>query len=64
VNDYYFAGYYAASPATNPQGPAAGGVRVIRGGSWNSATFNFRTSTRASNIPTTQNDEIGFRCAK
>lgn len=63
VNDWYDAGYYAISPATDPQGPAAGGVRVMRGGGWNTNKANFRTSAREANTPTFNNNETGFRCA-
>ena len=34
VADWYDEGYYAGSPAQNPQGPNAGAYRVLRGGSW------------------------------
>jgi len=32
--DWYDAGYYAVSPLNNPQGPASGSFRVVRGGAW------------------------------
>ena len=40
-------GYYAASPADDPTGPASGNVRVLRGGSWNSGP-NYACSTARS----------------
>jgi formylglycine-generating enzyme required for sulfatase activity len=63
VNDHYQQDYYATSPATNPQGPASGGTRALRGGGWNSATFDFRTSSRDAQAPTFFDGETGFRCA-
>lgn len=35
VNDWYDSGYYDESLLSNPVGPASGGYRVMRGGSWN-----------------------------
>ena len=32
--DFYGARYYAEAPTCNPQGPATGSYRVLRGGSW------------------------------
>jgi formylglycine-generating enzyme required for sulfatase activity len=63
VHDLYDAGYYAASPTADPPGPSSGGVRVHRGGSWNSPTEDFRCSSRSAATATTASDEIGFRCA-
>lgn len=62
--DFYDAAYYATSPAKDPPGPASGGVRVHRGGSWNSAVTVFRCSARTAALPSSATDEIGFRCAK
>ena len=63
VADLYDAGYFAVSPPENPKGPSSGGVRVHRGGSWNSPTEDFRASSRSAALPTAESDEIGFRCA-
>jgi len=32
--DWYVKDYYGKSPSRNPQGPSSGGLRVVRGGSW------------------------------
>lgn len=63
VNDWYLAGYYFASPASNPTGPRSGDLRVVRGGSWNSNWEDIRTARRNSLFPNVASLEIGFRCA-
>ena len=65
-------GYFAASPSRNPQGPANGKFKVIRGGSWDLAPERLRSVQRDLNIPTTtdydspayRNFNSGFRCAR
>jgi formylglycine-generating enzyme required for sulfatase activity len=59
VQDWY--GEYTAEPVTDPQGPAAGSVRVIRGGSWDSDARNCRSAGRAPIAPGTRSDDLGFR---
>ena len=48
----------------NPRGPAAGGLRVLRGGSWRQPPFFARTTYREPTAPDTRSAEIGFRCAR
>jgi formylglycine-generating enzyme required for sulfatase activity len=64
VNDWYSSSYYSSSPQNNPSGPAAGSVRVCRGGSW----FNFsdycRASFRFNADPGVTGSFIGFRAAR
>ena len=59
--DWYDEGYYRISPENNPQGPASGTLRVLRGGSW----FNFakfcRVSYRHGNTPFNRLSDRGFR---
>ena len=78
TNDYYDAGYYATSPASNPPGPVdrtAYFKRVLRGGSYADPEAEIRTSNRASALgpnPQAQpgsaaflgdySSRIGFRC--
>ncbi len=62
--DFCDAGYHATSPPKDPKGPSAGGVRVHRGGSWNSNVKKSRCSARSAALSTTANDEIGFHCAE
>ncbi len=64
IADYFEREYYAKSPAENPQGPAEGVYRIIRGGAWSDqpkrVTVFFRNWVR----PTQKQANIGFRCAK
>jgi eukaryotic-like serine/threonine-protein kinase len=62
VNDWYNPAYYQNSPSKNPQGPASGISRVLRGGSWND-TFKTLSTNRDSLTPTGSYYTFGFRCA-
>ena len=53
--------YYAESPLNDPKGPAAGEVRVRRGGSWHTWPFYARASYRNWNAPTTRYTLVGMR---
>ena len=72
VSDWYDPDYYATSPSKNPQGPETGKYKVLRGGSWDFAPKDLRSSRRDLNIPSStdydspayQNFNSGFRCAK
>ena len=69
-NDFYAVDYYQRSQAKNPQGPASGSRRVVRGGSWNSRATECRSSYRSSENPAYSDvcigyyDVYGFRCVK
>jgi formylglycine-generating enzyme required for sulfatase activity len=62
-NDWYGEGYYKDGPAKDPQGPAKGTERVIRGGSWVSYGWTCRTAFRGKPVPGFRNGDIGFRVA-
>jgi formylglycine-generating enzyme required for sulfatase activity len=62
-SDWYDAAYYAASPETNPQGPATGTRRASRGGSWRHHIKVTRTAARSSIPPQFQYADYGFRLA-
>jgi formylglycine-generating enzyme required for sulfatase activity len=51
TSDWYDAKYYSESQGTDPVGPAKGGERVLRGGSWadcaEAVTVSFRMSRKA-----------------
>lgn len=64
VNDYYGEDYYTTSPATDPQGPASGDYRVMRGGAWGYDATYLRASNRGANQQTVYRFPLGFRCAK
>ncbi len=63
VQDRYAADYYEWSPGTDPQGPATGDSRVVRGGGWDSNSSMLRVWTRWGRSMNLGNDSVGFRCA-
>ena len=65
VNDWYQQDYYSVSPEKNPQGPATGIYRVIRGGGWSDnderiLALHYRNYTN----PSLPSNTVGFRCAR
>ncbi len=62
--DWFDGSYYAKSPASNPNGPASGKWRVLRGGSWYSYVSSVRSAYRIVVDPSKSNDGVGFRCAR
>ncbi|MBI4834737.1 MAG: SUMF1/EgtB/PvdO family nonheme iron enzyme, partial [Planctomycetes bacterium] len=64
--DWYDETYYENSPKDNPQGPASGEFKAVRGGSWYGATAYLRVSDRgyAGWTGTGRNSLVGFRPAK
>ncbi len=64
VADWHDDHYYATSPGTDPQGPAEGGVRVRRGGSWHTWSFYARCGFRNWNTPQTRYPLVGMRLVR
>jgi len=65
VADWYSAGYYGASLPENPAGPAAGQLRVVRGGSFESTeNHDLQTTAGAAQKPEAALDYVGFRCVR
>ncbi len=64
VADWYDPHYYAVSPTEDPQGPATGTVKVLRGGAWLLFPEFCRVSYRFRNNPNFRFNLIGFRLAK
>ena len=67
--DRYAEGYYQASPAQDPRGPAEGANRVLRGGAWNSRADACRVTYRSFDNPGITDacfakDVYGFRCVR
>ena len=62
--DWYEESYYSRSPESNPKGPLSGQYRVLRGGSWNQADDNVRSTIRGKNPPSYRSNYIGFRCVQ
>ncbi len=62
--DWHDKSYYSQSSKQNPQGPAGGTYRVLRGGSCNSNALNFRCAFRGKSVPSARSLYSGFRCAR
>lgn len=62
--DWYDAGYYAKSPASDFVGPTSGSLRVHRGGSWYSPTAFLRSAYRYYGTPSRRYLNLGFRLLK
>jgi formylglycine-generating enzyme required for sulfatase activity len=60
-SDWFNEGYYAESPARNPQGPPSGSGRVLRGGAWYPDPWDCRAAFRSGRDPLERLDDIGFR---
>ncbi len=67
-HDWYADNYYQSSPAKNPQGPAKGAERVLRGGAWNNTAnacrSTYRSKSASLNDSCRTSDAIGFRCVR
>lgn len=62
VQDWYDPHYYAAAAFSNPTGPAAGQLRVVRGGSWLVADVRMLACAHRHKVPPdTYSYGIGFR---
>ena len=57
-------GTYPNTAQTNPTGPAAGGLRVERGGCWSSTPADVRSAHRLSTYPDNRLSYLGFRLVR
>ena len=62
--DRYAADYYTKSPEHDPQGPASGDRRVLRGGYWGSPSELLRTTRRISLPPDAHGPGFGLRLVR
>jgi len=62
-HDWYKAKLGTAD-VTDPEGPALGTQKVLRGGSYFEDAHHLRAARRGYNPPTHQNGNIGFRCVR
>lgn len=60
-NDWYGSDYYDTSPYDNPEGPASGSYRVLRGGSWFVFAISCRVAYRSISFPVARGVDVGFR---
>ena len=63
-HDWYAADYYSHSPSENPQGPAGGTARILRGGEWRDDSTACTVYDRGAIEPKYTRPEFGFRVAK
>jgi formylglycine-generating enzyme required for sulfatase activity len=64
-SDWYDKDYYGQSPVDDPQGPAAGSSRVLRGGGWFlSPPVVARSASRFGAGPARRYDDVGFRVVR
>ena len=61
--DWFSPDYYSHSPGRDPQGPAVGFARLLRGGGWRSRAAQCRSAARYSATATQRHDAFGFRVA-
>jgi formylglycine-generating enzyme required for sulfatase activity len=63
-NDWYDETYYTSSPSADPEGPATGNYRTLRGGVWIGSMFIlgefFKSGYRDRRSPTTLTQSVGF----
>jgi formylglycine-generating enzyme required for sulfatase activity len=59
--DWLDRGYYDKSPRQDPQGPADGQDRALRGGSWYDGAVSARSAARAWAEPSDAKSHFGFR---
>ncbi len=63
VADWYAIDAYYDQDRSNPTGPSAGNMRVVRGGSWASPPHSVRVTSRSRAAQKSRSFEVGFRCA-
>ena len=63
-SDRYGEAYYIASPKGDPEGPASGKSRVLRGGAWQYPAVSLRPANRYYQLPDHKYADTGFRIAQ
>ena len=61
VQDWYDKSFYHRSPRLNPQGPAVGSGRVLRGGGFGNVAERLRSAYRHSYAPDYRSFDVGMR---
>ena len=64
VSDWYQEDWYQSKESENPQGPASGTEKTIRGSSFESELATIHTAMRSGMNPEESDYAVGFRCAK
>ena len=60
----WYQGTYELPPSMDPNGPAMGTERVLRGGAWNYAATEVRVAIRNKIAPAGRNGYLGFRIVR
>ena len=60
-NDWWGLDYYDTNPYDNPEGPASGTYRVVRGGGWYGFAYYCRVANRCIHYPDYRSGYGGFR---
>ena len=63
-SDWFERDYYEKGPSKNPQGPATGKYKIVRGGGWPDGPRRLTVFFRNWVRPNQQTPNIGFRCAQ
>lgn len=66
-NDWFHPAYHITAARLNPQGPATGAAKVMKGGSYlchKSYCNRYRVAARTSNTPDSATTNISFRCVR
>jgi sulfatase modifying factor 1 len=63
-SDYFDPQYYQVSTTENPQGPATGDFRVMRGGSWYYDSAGLKVTDRGKGNPDCRYGFVGFRICR
>ena len=63
-HDYNDRDYYQQSPTNDPQGPAFGSFRVLRGGSWRNDSRSTRSALRSGDFADNRVNRTGFRVVR
>lgn len=62
--DFHDPAWYGKSPIHDPQGPAVGGNRIVRGGGWHYFDLHCRSAYRNNYSPFARTGNTGFRVVR
>ncbi len=62
VADWFRPNYYQTAPTSDPTGPQAGTLRVVRSNGFDSDAVDASPSFRSAAAPTSHRPDLGFRC--
>lgn len=62
--DFFDPAWYRKSPVNDPEGPATGTNRIVRGGGWHYFDLHARSAYRNNYSPTSRTGNTGFRVVR